>query len=101
MTAQWCRFDSATARLTLYIHARPNARVTAAAGLYGDALKVHIAAPASDDKANAALIVWLAAALGLPRSAIRLKSGMTARRKVIEVQPATLAAAARAAALAG
>jgi uncharacterized protein YggU (UPF0235/DUF167 family) len=101
MTAQWCRFDSATARLTLHIHARPNARVTAAAGLYGDALKVHIAAPANDNRANAALIVWLAAVLELPRGAIRLKSGMTARRKVIEVQPATLAAAARAAALAG
>ena len=99
MTAQWCRFDPATARLTLHIHARPNARITAAAGLYGDALKVNIAAPAVDDKANTALIAWLAKMLGLPRSALRLKSGATARRKVIEAQPATATAASRAAAL--
>lgn len=101
MSIEWCRFDAATARLTLHIHARPNARSTAAAGLYGDALKINIAAPAVDDKANAALIAWLAIALGLPRSALRLKSGATARRKVIEAQPATPAAATRAAALAG
>lgn len=100
MTMQWCRFDAETARLTLHIHARPNARITAAAGLYGDALKVRIAAPAVDDKANAALIAWLAKTLGLPRSALRLKSGATARHKVIEAQPATAAAASRAASLA-
>jgi uncharacterized protein YggU (UPF0235/DUF167 family) len=47
-----------------------------------------------------ALIAWLAAKLGLPRSALRLKSGATARRKIIEAQPATAAAASRAAALA-
>jgi uncharacterized protein YggU (UPF0235/DUF167 family) len=101
MSVEWCRFDPVTARLILHIHARPNAKTTAAAGLYGDALKINIAAPAVDDKANAALIAWLAIALGLPRSALRLKSGATARRKVIEAQPATPAAAARAAALAG
>jgi len=100
MTSEWCHFDPATARLTLHIHARPNARSTAAAGLYADALKVHIAAPAVDDKANTALIAWLAAELGLPRSTLRLKSGVTARRKVVEAQPATPASAVRAAALA-
>jgi hypothetical protein len=101
MTACWCRFDPVAARLTLLVHARPNARTTRAAGLHGDALKVHIAAPAVDDKANVALIAWLAGTLELPRSALRLKSGATARRKVIEVQPATPLHAARAAALAG
>ncbi len=102
MTAplQWYRYDAAAARLTLHIHARPNARTTGAAGLHGDALKVHIAAPAVDDKANAALIAWLAKSLELPRSALRLKSGASGRRKVIEAQPASAAVAARAAALA-
>lgn len=100
MNVPWCRFDPAAARLTLHIHARPNARVTAAAGLHGNALKVSIAAPAVDDKANAALLAWLAQTLELPRKALRLKSGATARHKVIEAQPADAAAAARAAALA-
>ena len=86
--------------MTLCIHARPNAKTSGAAGLHGDALKVHVAAPAVDDKANTELLRWLATALDLPRSAIRLKTGATGRRKIIEVQPADAAAAARAAALA-
>jgi hypothetical protein len=101
MTGTWCRYDPAAARLTLHIHAQPNARTTGVAGLYGDALKVRIAAPAVDDKANAALLAWLADVLKLPRSALRLKSGATGRRKTIEAQPADAATAARAAALAG
>lgn len=99
MTAGWFRFHAAEARLTLRIHAQPNAKVTGVAGLHGDALKIRIAAPAVDDKANIALIVWLAEALRLPRSALRLKSGATARRKIIEAHPADDAAATRAAAL--
>lgn len=101
MTASWWRHDPAAARLTLHLHVQPKARTTGVAGLYGDALKVRIAAPAVDDKANAALLAWLASVLQLPRSALRLKSGATARRKTIEAQPADAAAAARAAALAG
>lgn len=88
MTPAWYRYDAAAARLTLYIHAQPSAKTTGAAGLHGDALKVRLTAPAVDDKANAALLTWLAAALDLPRSALRLKSGATARRKTIEVHPA-------------
>lgn len=99
MTAGWFRFHAADARLTMHVHAQPNARTTGAAGLHGDALKIRIQAPAVDDKANAALIAWLAEALGLPRSALRLKSGATARRKIIEAHPANAAVVARAAAL--
>lgn len=101
MTVSWLRFHADSSRLTLCIHARPNAKTTGPAGLHGDALKVRIAAPAVDDKANAALLAWLATALELPRSALRLKAGATSRRKVIEIQPASALVAARAAALAG
>lgn len=101
MTGSWLRYDPVAARLTLHIHAQPNARTTGAAGLYGDALKVRIAAPAVDDKANAALLAWLAGVLELPRGALHLKSGATGRRKTVAAQPADAAAAARAAALAG
>ncbi len=100
MSAGWLRFQPETARLTLQIHAQPNAKSTGAAGLHGDALKVRIAAPAVDDKANAALMAWLAAALQLPRGAIRIRTGESSRRKVVEIQPSDAATAARAAALA-
>jgi len=100
MSDGWHRYQAGTARLTLQIHAQPNAKTTGAAGLHGDALKVRIAAPAVDDKANAMLLAWLAAALQLPRNALNIRSGATSRRKVVEIQPANAAIAARAASLA-
>ena len=100
MSDGWHRYQAGTARLTLKIHAQPNAKTTGAAGLHGDALKVRIAAPAVDDKANAMLLAWLAAALQLPRNALKIRSGASSRRKVVEIQPADAAIAARAASLA-
>ncbi len=100
MSDGWHRYQAGTARLTLQIHAQPNAKTTGAAGLHGDALKVRIAAPAVDDKANAMLLAWLAAALQLPRNALKIRSGASSRRKVVEIQPANAAIAARAASLA-
>ena len=100
MSDGWHRYQAGTARLTLQIHAQPNAKTTGAAGLHGDALKVRIAAPAVDDKANAMLLAWLAAALQLPRNALKIRSGASSRRKVVEIQPADAAIATRAASLA-
>ncbi len=100
MSDGWHRYQAGTARLTLQIHAQPNAKTTSAAGFHGNALKVRIAAPAVDDKANAMLLAWLAAALQLPRNALKIRSGASSRRKVVEIQPADAAIAARAASLA-
>ena len=100
MNDGWLRFHAESARLTLQIHAQPNAKSTGAASLHGDALKVLIAAPALDDKANTALLAWLGTALNLPRTVLKIRSGATSRRKVVEIQPADAAIAARAARLA-
>ena len=72
-------------RLTLTLHIQPGAKKTEVAGLYGDALKIRLAAPPVDGKANAAVIEFVAARLGLARSAVSLKSGQTSRRKVLSV----------------
>lgn len=63
----------------------PNARKTAADGLHDGALRVRLAAPPVDGKANDALVAWLAGELGLPRRAVRLARGETARRKTVEI----------------
>lgn len=96
----WHRYDAQAARLTLQIHVRPGARRTTAAGLHGDALKIHVAAPPVDDRANEALLAWIAAALELPRTAVQLRAGAKSRRKIVEISPADAVTAARAAALA-
>jgi hypothetical protein len=71
-----------------------NARRTGADGLHDGALRVRLAAPPVDGKANEQLLAWLAGELGCPRRCLRLLRGETARRKVLEVDlpPAVLAA---------
>lgn len=48
-------------------------------------LKARVAAPPIEGEANAALVKLLARALGLPRGAVRIASGETARVKIIEI----------------
>ncbi len=82
--SEWLRV-AADGRITLTLHIQPGAKTTEFAGLHGDALKIRLAAPPVDGKANEALIKFVAETLKLPKSAITLKSGQTSRRKVLEV----------------
>lgn len=82
----WLQRRDAVARLTLHI--QPGARKTEVAGLHGDALKIRLAAPPVDGKANAALIEFVAARLGVAKSSVSLVSGQTSRRKILEVAAA-------------
>lgn len=81
----WCRYDAAARRLSLTLHAQPGARKSEIVGPHGGALKVRIAAPAVDNKANAALIELLSETLGVSRSNISISRGATGRRKVVEI----------------
>jgi uncharacterized protein (TIGR00251 family) len=80
---EWLRVGNGC--ITLTLHIQPGAKKTEVAGLYGDALKIRLAAPPVDGKANAALLGFVAERLGLAKSAVTLKSGHTSRRKVLEV----------------
>ncbi len=52
------------------LHVQPGEKTTAAGGEHGGRLKLKIAAPPVDNKANAHLLAWLAAQLGVPKSAV-------------------------------
>lgn len=82
--SEWLRV-AADGRITLTLHIQPGAKKTEFAGLHGDALKIRLAAPPVDGKANEALIKFVAETLKLPKSAVNLKSGQTSRRKVLEI----------------
>lgn len=90
----WCR-RAADGSLTLSLHIQPGAKKTKVAGLHGDALKLRLAAPPVDGKANAALLAFVADLLDLPRSAVTLKSGQASRQKVVAVSGAPADAEAR------
>jgi len=85
MSMAWCRYDSAARRLTLSLHVQPNARRSEIVGLHGDALKIKIAAPATDNRANAELAIFLSEALGVPKSAVTIRRGGASRRKIVEI----------------
>ena len=79
--------------LKVAIHATPGAKRTEAAGRHGDALRVRLAAPPVDGKANAALIDWAAHAFALPRKQVSLLHGASSRHKVLALQFPTAAQA--------
>lgn len=72
-------------RLWLAVSVVPNAKRSGADGLHDGALRVRLAAPPVDGKANEALLAWLAEALGLRRRDLALVRGQTARRKWVEI----------------
>ena len=83
-----------TARLV--VHVVPRARRSTVAGRHGDAIKIKLAAPPVDGAANAELIRFVAARLGVPRSAVTILNGAAARRKTLAVRGVTAGAVARA-----
>ena len=82
--SDWYRV-AADGRITLTLHIQPGAKKTELAGLHGEALKIRLAAPPVDGKANEALLRFVAERLQLPKSAVTLKSGQTSRHKVLEI----------------
>ena len=75
----WYRRERGT--LVVSVHAQPGAKRTEVAGLHGEALKVRVAAPALEDRANAVLTEFLADAFAVPRRCVRLLSGAKSRAK--------------------
>jgi uncharacterized protein (TIGR00251 family) len=81
----WARLSSDKRSIALTLHVQPGARVSTISGLHGDALKVRIAAPATENRANAALIGLLSDALGIAPSKVRIAQGDKSRRKVVQI----------------
>ena len=71
--------------MTLELHVQPGASRTEFAGKHGDRLKVRLAAPPQDGKANAALIEFLAQYYGVPRRKVRITSGLKSRQKRVVI----------------
>ncbi len=77
----------------LRVAARPGASRSAVLGLQGEALRVAVAAPPVDGKANDELLRFVARALGLRRGAVELVRGQSARDKTLRLDGLDLAAA--------
>lgn len=74
-----------TAALSLRV--RPSARADRVVGWLDDgSLKLEVSAPPEDGRANEAVIALLAHIVAVPRSAVRITAGASARRKRVEFE---------------
>jgi uncharacterized protein (TIGR00251 family) len=71
--------------LILDLHVQPGAARTEFAGKHGERIKVRLAAPAHEGKANDALIEFLAEHYKVPRRNIRITSGLKSRQKRVVI----------------
>ncbi len=71
--------------LTLTLHIQPGAKRSELAGLHGDALKIRLAAPPIEGRANEALLRFIAESFGVPPRQVELKQGAQSRHKVVAV----------------
>ncbi|HZZ91444.1 MAG TPA: DUF167 domain-containing protein [Usitatibacter sp.] len=77
---------AADGSLLLKIHVQPGAKRTEVAGLHGDALKVRVAAAAVEDRANDALVAFIAQRLGVAKRDVAIAAGTRSRDKRVEVR---------------
>jgi hypothetical protein len=84
----WRRID--VGALVLTLHVQPGAARTQVVGVHGDALKIKLAAPPVDGKANDALLHFLAETFGVPLRRVTLVRGQTARAKVVRIEAPVL-----------
>jgi hypothetical protein len=73
-------------RASLDIRVIPRAPQTKVDGERGGAILVRLAAPPVDGAANAALVAFLADALGVPRRQVAIVAGNTSRDKRVRIE---------------
>jgi uncharacterized protein (TIGR00251 family) len=71
--------------VTLTLHVQPGAKRSELAGLHGEALKIRLAAPPVEGRANAALLKFVAGLFGVPVRQVELKQGAQSRHKVVAI----------------
>lgn len=81
----WHRFDRDRGVLILQVHVQPNARHSGFAGLHGGRLKVRVAAPAVDAKANSLLVDFLGKSFDVPAHKVMITRGARSRAKTVEI----------------
>jgi len=88
MTGQDCTaaLTPADGGVYINIHAQPGARREKLCGMHGDAVKIAVRQAPEAGKANAAIVDYLAEALGLARQNLEVTSGHTSRRKRLFVK---------------
>jgi len=81
--ADWFRRSGAV--ITLTLHVQPGAKRSELVGLHGDALKIRLAAPPVEGRANDALLGFLGKLFDVPLRQVELRQGGQSRHKVVAI----------------
>jgi len=84
-SAGWYRYDEGRDTLVLTVRVQPNASRTEIAGVLGGQLKIRVAAPAIEHKANSLLLDFLKKTFELPGGRVMIRRGDRGRTKTIEI----------------
>lgn len=79
----------AAGTVSFQVRVQPRASKDEVTGVIGGALKIRLQAPAVENRANDALVEFLAHLLKTPKSAVRILSGDRSRTKRIEIRGVT------------
>ena len=85
MTAVAELYDVVDDAVVLRVHVQPGAGRPGVTGIHGNALKVKVAAPPVEGRANAAVLALLARELGLAATDVTLVSGESSRAKRVRL----------------
>jgi uncharacterized protein len=77
--------DKTRGTVTFMVRVQPRASRDEIAGAMAGALKIRLSAPAVENRANEALIEFLARILKTSKSAVRIRSGEQSRSKRVEI----------------
>ena len=78
--------DEGRGTITLTVRVQPRASKDEVTGAMGGALKIRLRAPAVENRANEALVEFLAGLLKTAKSAVRIQSGEHSRSKRVEIR---------------
>ncbi len=94
MTTAWC--TAADSGVLIRVKAVPGASRDQITGLLGDRLKIRVAAPPEEGKANQAICLLIAKALGVGKRDVSVESGHSNPEKTIRANGVSCEAASAA-----
>jgi uncharacterized protein len=83
-------YRTSCAGTILQVHAQPGAKRTEVAGLHGDCIKIRLASPPVNGKANECLVEFLAGRFAVRKNQVQIIQGHTVRRKTVQVDGSAL-----------
>lgn len=84
----WARYDAEKDVWMVQVHVQPGVRKNQVVGEHGGLLKLKIAAPAVDNRANKCLLGFVAELWGVPQRQVELVRGEGSRQKTVAVRGA-------------